>query len=239
MSTPTIHNKALKGEIAKTVLMPGDPLRAKFIAENFLSNYQMVNDVRLCYAYTGKFNGKDVSVMASGMGAGSMGIYSYELFNDYEVERIVRVGSAGALSPSLKLGDVVVALSTSTDSGYASHLGLSGSYAPTVSAKPLTDLLKQCNLNENKECIVHLGPVFSGVAFHYDEELFRKWSEMGMLAVEMETAALYTNAAKLKKEAIALFTISDLIFGNAKYTTKERETSFEQMIELALSLVVS
>ena len=233
--TPTIHNRALKGEIAKTVLMPGDPLRAKFIAENFLASPRLVNDVRCAYAYTGFWKGAEVSVMASGMGAGSMGLYSHELYEDYEVDRIIRIGSAGALQPGLKLGDIVVALSSSTDSGYALRYGLTGTYAPTVSGGLLKLLMRMTMDNEK----VKYGSVFSAAAFHYSDEFVAKWAKMGILCIEMEAAALYSNAAELGKEALAMFTISDILSTGEACTSKERETSFTDMMEIALDLAVS
>lgn len=231
MATPTIHNNAKKGEIAKTVLMPGDPKRAQYIASNFLENAVLVNDIRCAFAYTGTYKGKPVSVMASGMGAGSMGIYSYELFTEYDVDRIIRVGSAGGISRSLKLGDVVVALSTSSDSGFMSHFDFPGSFAPTVSESMLKALLE---LNEP----VRLGPVYSGAAFHYSDEFFKKIENMGILCIEMETAALYTNAAACSKDALSLFTISDIISTGEHYGGKERETAFNDMIKMALELTL-
>lgn len=229
MPAPTIHNSAKKGEIARTVLMPGDPKRAAYIAENFLEDARLVNDIRCDYAYTGKYKGKALSVMASGMGAGSMGIYSYELFNDYDVERIIRVGSAGGLSSDLELGDVVVALSVSSDSGYMSHFNFPGSFSPTVSGRLLKKLL---SLDDS----VRPGPVYSGAAFHYSDEFFRKIEEMGMLCIEMETAALYTNAAAVGREALSMFTISDIMSTGEHYSGPERETAFNKMIVTALNL---
>ena len=231
MATPTIHNRARRGEIAETVLMPGDPRRAGFIAENFLDSPVLVNDVRCAYAYTGTYKGKPVSVMASGMGDGSMGIYSHELFEEYGVRRIIRVGSAGGISPSLKLGDVVVALSTSTDSGYMTHYGLPGFFAPTVSESLLKELMA---MEEGKD--LRYGSVFSGAAFHYSDEFYAKWEAMGILAIEMETAALYSNAAELHGEALAMFTISDILSTGEHYSSEERESSFVNMINLALKL---
>ena len=233
--TPTIHNRALKGEIAKTVLMPGDPLRAKFIAENFLSGARLVNDVRCAYAYTGEWEGKTVSVMASGMGAGSMGLYSHELYDDYDVDRIIRIGSAGALQPGLALGDIVVALSASTDTGYALRYRLTGSYAPTVSGS----LLKLLMLKTKDDSSIKYGSVFSAEAFHYSKEFLAEWAGMGILCIEMETAALYSNASELGKEALAMFTISDIIATGEACSSKERETSFTRMMEIALDLAVT
>lgn len=233
MSTPTIHNNAKIGEIAKTVLMPGDPVRAQYIARTFLTETRLVNDVRCAYAFTGKYKGKDVSVMASGMGSGSMGIYSHELFGEYGVDRIIRIGSAGGLNENLHLGDVVVALSASTDSGYATHYALPGFLSPTVSGEILKKLIRM-ECESNLQFDIRYGAVFSGAAFHYSDEFFSKWKEMGILAVEMETAALYWNAAELHKEALSMFTISDILSTGEHYTTKEREISFSNMISFAL-----
>lgn len=228
----TCHNSAKKGEIASSVLMPGDPKRAKFIAENFLEEIKLVNEVRGALAYTGKYKGKEVSVMASGMGDGSMGIYSHELFNEYDVDRIIRVGSAGALSDDLKLGDVIAALSASTDSGYLNHYNFPGVFAPTASAALVKKLIK---LDDS----IILGPIYSTPVFYCDNEYFEPCKKMGMLAIEMEAAALYANAAELHKDAICLLTISDIIGKEENMTPKEREETFTKMINLALELAIS
>ena len=228
----TCHNSAKKGEIASSVLMPGDPKRAKFIAENFLEDIKLVNEVRGALAYTGKYKGKEVSVMASGMGDGSMGIYSHELFNEYDVDRIIRVGSAGALSDDLKLGDVIAALSASTDSGYLNHYNFPGVFAPTASAALVKKLIK---LDDS----IILGPIYSTPVFYCDNEYFEPCKKMGMLAIEMEAAALYANAAELHKDAICLLTISDIIGKEENMTPKEREETFTKMINLALELAIS
>lgn len=228
----TPHNNAAKGEIAKSVLMPGDPKRAKFIAESFLEDAKLVNDVRGALAYTGKYKGKEVSIMASGMGDGSMGIYSHELFKEYDVDRIIRVGSAGSISDDLKLGDVVAALSASTDSGYLNHYNFPGIFAPTASAKLIKALLK------TDDTIV-LGPIYSTPVFYCDDSYFEPCKKMGLLAVEMEAAALYTNAAELGKDAITLLTISDIIGKEECLTAKEREETFTKMINTALELAIS
>lgn len=228
----TCHNSAKKGEIASSVLMPGDPKRAKFIAENFLEDIKLVNEVRGALTYTGKYKGKEVSVMASGMGDGSMGIYSHELFNEYDVDRIIRVGSAGALSDDLKLGDVIAALSASTDSGYLNHYNFPGVFAPTASAALVKQLIK---LDDE----VILGPIYSTPVFYCDDEYFAPCKKMGMLAIEMEAAALYANAAELHKDAICLLTISDIIGKEENMSSKEREETFTKMINLALELAIS
>ena len=212
--------------------MPGDPKRAKFIAENFLQDIKLVNEVRGALAYTGKYKGKEVSVMASGMGDGSMGIYSHELFNEYDVDRIIRVGSAGALSDDLKLGDVIAALSASTDSGYLNHYNFPGVFAPTASAALVKKLIK---LDDS----IILGPIYSTPVFYCDNEYFEPCKKMGMLAIEMEAAALYANAAELHKDAICLLTISDIIGKEENMTPNEREETFTKMINLALELAIS
>ncbi len=230
----TIHNEAEIGSIATTVLMPGDPIRAEFIARNFLDDVKQVNAIRCAYCFTGKYNGLPVSVMASGMGTGSMGIYSYELFTHYNVDKIIRVGSAGSISKSLELGDIVVASASSSDSGYIRRFGLIGEYAPVADFYLMR---KACEYMEINKISHSVGPVFCGSAFHYPNEFFRKWSEMGILAVEMESAALYINAAQTGKKALCLCTISDLIFENQSLPAKDRETTFSNMINTALSLI--
>lgn len=232
--TPTIHNAAKFGEIAKTVLMPGDPMRAKYIAEKFLENPTLVSDIRNIYCYTGKYYGKDVSVMASGMGAGSMSIYSYELFHFYDVDNIIRVGSAGGLHTSLKLRDIVIALASSTDNGYARHYELPGYIAPCADYSLIA---KAVSYAEKKRLSVRVGPVVSGEGFYYSDEWYDKWRQMGHLAVEMESAALYMNAAEAGKHAVAICTISDLMFNGEHCTPKERQESFDDMIGMALSMV--
>ncbi len=233
--TPTIHNAARCGEIAKTVLMPGDPLRAKYIAENFLESPHLLSDIRGICCYTGSYHGVPVSVMASGMGAGSMSIYSYELFHFYDVDAIIRVGSAGGLHPSLRLRDVVAVMASSTDSGYAAHFGLPGTLAPCADYE-----LIACASRYAQENAIHLrvGPVVSGEGFYYETSWFEAWAKMGMLAVEMESAALYMNAMEAGKRALALCTISDLMFTGEACTTLERQQSFDDMIRMALAIAL-
>lgn len=227
----TAHNNAKKGEIAKSVLMPGDPKRAKFIAENFLEDAKLVNEVRGALAFTGKYKGKEVSIMASGMGDGSMGIYSHELFKEYDVDRIIRVGSAGSINDSLKLGDVIAALSASTDSGYLNHYNFPGTFAPTASANLVKALLK---IDDS----IILGPIYSTPVFYCDDSYFEPCKRMGLLAVEMEAAALYANASELGKDAITLLTISDIIGKEECLTPKQREETFTKMIKTALELAI-
>lgn len=233
--TPTLHNAAQYGEIAKSVLMPGDPKRARFIAETYLEKSEMVSDVRGIYAYTGTFHGKPVSVMASGMGASSMGIYSYELFHYYDVDIIIRVGSAGGLSPDLRLKDIVIGTASSTDTGYAAQYRLPGTIAPCG------DFTLACEAMEyakRRDLSARAGMLFSGEAFYYRDEVLKAWAGMGALAVEMESAALYMNAAEAGKRALAICTISDMVFSGEKCSILERQESFDSMIQMALNIAV-
>ena len=230
---PTPHIAATeKDAFAKTVLMPGDPLRAKYIAENFLENPVLVNNTRGVQGYTGFFKGKRVSVMASGMGMPSIGIYSYELYNFYNVETIIRVGSAGAISPELKLRDVVFGLGACTNSAYATQYKLPGTFAPTADFETLQ---KAVNAAEKLGVKPFVGNLFSSDTFYDDASSLADWQKMGVLAVEMEAAALYMNAARSGKKALAVCTISDCpLTGGEVCTAQEREQTFNKMIEIAL-----
>ena len=227
----TIHNAADKGQIAPSVLMPGDPKRAQYIATNFLENPELVSDVRGIYCYTGTYEGKPVSVMASGMGQGSMGIYSYELFNEYDVQKIIRVGTAGGLHPSLKLRDLVLGLSASTDSNFALQYQAPGTFNPCCSFS-----LAQKAWEAGKELGMNLAPgmIFSAAAFHYPQDFLERWRDMGALAIEMETAALYMNAMKAGKEALSICTITDMIFTGEACSVEERQMCLNNMITVAL-----
>ena len=229
MATP--HNSAEKGDIAKTVLMPGDPLRAKFIAENYLENPVCYNQVRGMLGYTGTYRGVRMSVQGSGMGMPSMGIYSHELFNEYDVENIIRIGTAGALSDNVNLRDIVIAMSASTNSNYANQYGLSGTYAPTASYKLLSEAVK---FSESLNLNYHVGNVLSSDTFYDESGSLSKWKKMGVLAVEMETASLYMNAVRSGKNALCILTVSDCPFRNLSTTAEERQTSFRDMMEVAL-----
>ena len=228
---PTIHNQAPAGSIAPAVLMPGDPLRADYIAHRYLKDAELLSRVRGIPVYTGLFRGVKVSVMASGMGAGSMGIYSHELFHDYNVQRILRVGTAGGLSPRLQLRDLVLALSCSTDSGFAAQFELPGQYAPCASL-PLPQAAARTA--EDMGLRVQAGMLFSGAAFHYRDDYLRRWADAGALAVEMETAALYMNAAIAGREALTLCTVTDMVFSGEHCSPEERQTSLDDMLLLAL-----
>lgn len=230
---PTPHNSANIDDFAKTVLMPGDPLRAKFIAENFLEDPVLVNGVRGINGYTGMYNGKIVSVMASGMGIPSIGIYSYELFNFYNVENIIRIGSAGAISDEVNLRDIVIGQGACTNSNYASQFNLPGTYAPIASYK----LLKQAvDFAQDAGANYKVGNLFSSDTFYDDAASLSDWRKMGVLAVEMESAALYMNAARAGKNALCICTISDCPFTGESCTAEERQNTFTDMMEIALKI---
>lgn len=230
MSTP--HNKANVGDIAKTVLMPGDPLRAKYIAEEFLDNVVCFNTVRNMFGYTGTYKGKPLSVMGHGMGMPSMGIYSYELYDQYEVENIIRIGSAGGLSDGVDLMDIVIAMGASTNSNYASQYKLPGILAPIADFGLLRMAVE---VAEKKQCKVQVGNILSSDTFYTDDPKDNDlWKRMHVLAVEMESAALYYNAARLGKKALCILTISDHLYSGKELSAEERQTGFRQMMEIAL-----
>ena len=234
MSVPTPHISAQKGDFAKTVLMPGDPLRAKFIAETFLEEARLVNNVRGIGGYTGFYQGKRVSVMASGMCMPSMGIYSYELFRFYEVDHIIRIGTAGAIRADLKLRDVVAGMGACTNSSFAQQYQLPGDYAPIASYRMLktaVDTAKQLGID------LIVGNLYSSDTFYDErEDGLLRWQKMGVLAIEMEAAALYMNAALTGKEALAICTISDCPLKGLSCTALERQQTFTQMMEIALTV---
>ena len=233
-NTPTPHNSAVKGEIAKTVLMPGDPLRAKFVAENFLTDVKQFNSVRNMFGYTGKYNGKEVSVMGSGMGMPSIGIYSYELFNFYDVENIIRIGTTGAIHDDLDLGDLVVAQGSCTDSNFAKHFNLPGTFAPIASFKLLRGAVDAAEKLGVKYMV---GNVLSSDVFYNETfDSFIQWKKMGVLCAEMESAALYMNAAQAGKNALCVLTVSDCPMKGTATTAEERQTAFTNMMKVALSL---
>lgn len=229
---PTPHNSAAKGDFAKTVLMPGDPLRAKYIAENFMENSVLVNNVRGVQGYTGYWKGAKVSVQASGMGIPSIGIYSWELYNEYDVESIIRVGSAGGIASELQLMDVVAALGACTDSNFAHQFNLKGTFAPIADWKLLSTAM---NAAAARGITVHAGNVMSSDNFYNDgADGPDQWKKMGVLAVEMEAAGLYMNAARCGKRALCLCTISDHMYRTEELSPEQRQTSFNEMIEIAL-----
>lgn len=228
---PTPHISAEKGDFAKTVLMPGDPLRAKFIAENFLEEPKLVNSVRGMLGYTGKYKQKPVSVMGSGMGMPSIGIYSYELYEFYDVENIIRIGTAGGVSEDIKVRDIVLAMSAATNSNFAAQYGLPGDPAPTADFSLLyAAYQKAAELGQK----VHIGQVYSTDVFYDDSESLIKWRKIGILATEMECAALYLNAARLGKKALAICTVSDCPLSGESCSSSERENGFVDMMKLAL-----
>ncbi|MBR2578605.1 MAG: purine-nucleoside phosphorylase [Clostridia bacterium] len=232
---PTPHIKAGEGDIAKSVLMPGDPLRAKFIAENYLENVSCFNKVRGMLGFTGTYKGKRVSVMGSGMGMPSIGIYSYELYNFYGVENIIRVGSAGALQDNVNVRDIVIAMGACTDSNYGFQYELGGLFAPIASYKLLSSAV---DLAGDMPVNTHVGNICSSDGFYTDEKFARKWQNMGVLAVEMEAAALYMNAARSRKNALCILTVSDHVFKRESLSSDEREKGFGSMVTLGLETVL-
>ena len=231
--TPTPHIGAQYGEIAETVIMAGDPLRAKFMAEYFLENPVQFNNVRNMLGFTGMRNGRRVSVMGHGMGMPSIGIYSYELFHFYDVKNIIRVGSAGSISHDLKLGDLVIAQGACTDSNYASQYEMPGTFAPIADYGLLRGAADAC---ERFGYRYKVGNVLSSDMFYKENAHNDKWMNMGVLAVEMEAAALYMNAARCGGHALTICTISDHILTGEATTAEQRQTTFTQMMEVAFSL---
>ena len=236
-NTPTPHINASPEDFAKTVLMPGDPLRAKFIAETYFDKAVLVNNVRGIQGYTGEYKGKRVSVMASGMGMPSIGIYSYELFNFYDVDNIIRVGTAGGISETIKVRDIVIAMGACTNSNYASQYALPGTFAPIASYSLMKKAIEKAT---QRGARFHVGNCLSSDTFYSDDlTATEKWSKMGVLCVEMEAAALYMNAARSGKNALGIFTVSDHIVTGESTSAEERQTSFTEMMEIALDTAVS
>jgi len=233
---PTPHNNAKKGDIAKTVLMPGDPLRAKFIAENYLEDPVCYNEVRGMLGFTGTYKGVPVSVQGSGMGMPSIGIYSWELFNEYDVDNIIRVGTAGGVADNVGLRDVIIGMSASTNSAYASQYRLPGIYAPTASWELLSAAVRAA---EAKGSRFHVGNILSSDTFYDDADSLADWQKMGVLAIEMEAAALYMNAARAGKNALCILTVSDCPLKGLSTSAEERQTTFRDMMEIALEAAVS
>ncbi len=243
LTTPTPHISAKPGDFGKTVLMPGDPLRSKFIAENFLENPVLVNNVRGVQGYTGTYKGVKVSVMATGMGMPAMGIYSHELFNAYGVENIIRVGSAGAIQEHIKLYDLVLGQGACTDSNFAHQFHLPGTFAPIASFELLT---KAVEAAKQAGATYHVGNINSSDVFYGDHEGVPEGldsvyalKKMGVLALEMEAAALYMNAARYGKRALCICTISDHILTGEETTSEERQTAFTTMMKVALDTAVA
>ncbi|MBE7092605.1 MAG: purine-nucleoside phosphorylase [Clostridiales bacterium] len=235
MNYPTPHINAKPSDFAKTVLMPGDPKRAKFVAENFLEDAVLINDVRGVQGYTGFYKGKKVSVMASGMGMASMGIYSYELFNFFQVENIIRIGSAGAMKENIKVRDIVLAMGASSDSNFHKQYKLNGTIAPLCSYSLLEKAVskaKEVNLT------YHVGNILSTDIFYNENPTTEEWANMGVLAVEMESAALYLNAQKANKNALTICTISDHLINGESLKAEDRQNSFKEMMLLALETAI-
>lgn len=232
LHAPTPHIEAKPGDFAPTVLMPGDPLRARFIAENYLEGARLVNNVRAIGGYTGRYKGHPVSVMAHGIGIPSIALYTHELYSAYGVERIIRVGTAGGMQPDVRLRELVLAQGCCTNSSYMQQFSLMGTFAPIASYSLLRCAADIC---EEKGLRYQVGNVLSSdVFYHADPEFNAGWQAMGVLAVEMEAAALYANAARLGRQALALFTISDHLFTGESTSAQERQSSFTGMMEVAL-----
>ena len=235
MAIPTPHIAAKKGDFAQTVLMPGDPLRAKFIAENFLDKTRLVNNLRGIQGYTGYYKNKRVSVMASGMGQPSMGIYSYELFNFYDVENIIRVGSCGCFDKDLHVRDLILAMGACTNGNYAAQYNLPGTFCPIADFGLLKKAASEC---EKKTLNYKVGNVLSSDMFYDDADSGMLWTKMGVLGVEMEAAALYMNAARAGKKALAVLSVSDsFVHKEENLSGDEREKSFTDMMKVALEIV--
>ena len=234
MPIPTAHIIAKKEDFAKTVLMPGDPLRSKFIAETYLDDAVLVNDIRGVQGYTGYYKGKRVSVMASGMGQPSIGIYSYELFNFYDVSSIIRVGSCGGFLPDLNPCDIVLAMGACTNSSYASQYNLNGTFAPIADFGLLRRAVDEC---EKAGANYRVGNVFSSDIFYNDSFSDLDWGKLGVLGVEMEAAALYCNAARAGKKALCICSVSDCLVNPEKNMSADaRRTAFTKMMEIALEV---
>lgn len=233
MSTPHIHAKV--GDFAKTVLMPGDPLRAKFIAETYLNDAKLVNTVRNVFAYTGTYQGKRVSVMASGMGMPSMGIYSWELYKEFGVETIIRVGTTGAYQKEIKLFDILIAQGASTDSNWSSQFPIKGATFSALGSYELIEkAVRDC---QAKKLPYRVGNVLSSDVFYdADPNKWKAWADLGVLGVEMEAYALYSNAARLGKKALAIMTVSDSFHYHEILTPEQREKGLKQMLEVALAI---
>jgi len=233
MTTP--HNSAIKGNIAETVLLPGDPLRAKFIAENFLKDVEQFNAVRNMFGYTGTYNGKKVSVMGTGMGCASIGIYSYELIHMYGVKNLIRIGSCGAYDENLKLFDIVLAIGASTDTNFAYQYDLPGTFSATASWELLSKAKKTADDNNIHTVVGNI--VTSDIFYHDNPDDWKKWAKMGIVAAEMETYALYCNASRAGVKALTILTVSDSIANKTDTTAEQREKGFKDMMKIALELV--
>ena len=232
----TPHINASPEDFAKTVLMPGDPLRSKFIAENFLENAKLVNNVRGIQGYTGLYKGERVSVMASGMGMPSIGIYSYELFKFFGVENIIRVGSAGGMAEKVKIRDIIFGMGASTTTNFAVQYSLEGAFAPIASYELMKTAISEA---DRIGASYHVGNLLSSdIFYNANPDANKKWTDMGVLGVEMEAAALYMNAAYLGKRALAICTVSDHLLTGEALDADARQTSFTEMMEIALNTAI-
>lgn len=231
MATP--HNSAAQGDIAETVLLPGDPLRAKYIAETYLEDVVQFNAVRNMFGFTGTYKGKKVSVMGTGMGCASIGIYTYELIHFYGVKNLIRIGSCGALQERLKLGDIVMAIGSNTDSNYAHQYDLPGTFSATASYELLSKAQQSA---EKKGFRYEVGNVACSDVFYRDDAEGMAWAKMGTLACEMESYALYCNAARAGVNALAIFTVSDSLVTGEEMSAMDRQTSFHNMMQVALDV---
>ncbi len=238
MKTPTVHISAKKGEIAQTILLPGDPLRAKFIAENYLTDVHQYTQVRGILGYTGMYKGEKISVQGTGMGGPSMGIYSYELIHAYGVKRLIRIGSAGALQDTIHLGDLIGATSASYDTDYKAQLELPGYPAPSSS---FTLLQKTYEIAKKMDKTLHMGPILSSDLFYtlHGVKSLLPWKDVGLLAVEMEAASLFLNAQIAHVDAMCLLTVSDLPFTDEAMSSQMREQSLTDMITIGLEVAIS
>lgn len=233
---PTPHNAAAKGDIAPVVLMPGDPLRAKYIAEQYLEDVHQFNDVRNMLGYTGTYQGVSLSVMGSGMGVPSIGIYSWELYNMYDVDAIIRIGSCGGLAPQVGLRDLILGQAACTDSNYPKSFGMPGQFAPICDFGLLRLAADICDA---RGASYHVGNLLTSDVFYSAQGVNEKWASMGVLAVEMEAAALYLNAIEAGKKALGIMTVSDLPLTGASLSSNERQTGFTEMMEVALAVAVA
>ena len=234
MATP--HISATPADFAKTVLMPGDPLRAKYIAENFLTDARLVNNVRGIQGYTGTWKGVPVSVMASGMGMPSIGIYSYELYNFFGVENIMRIGSIGGMSERVKIRDIIIGMGACTNSNYAAQYNLQGTYAPIADYTMMKVAIEEA---EKLGASYVVGNILSSDMFYNaDPTVTEQWTKLGVLGVEMEAAALYMNAAYAGKRALAICTVSDHLLTGEATSAEERQNSFTEMMEVALNTAI-
>ena len=234
MTKGTPHIQPNGTKIAKTVLMPGDPLRAKYIADNFLENVEQFNEVRNMFGYTGTYKGKEISVMGSGMGIPSIGIYSYELYNFFDVDTIIRIGSCGALQENVNLYDVIIAQAASTNSNYVDQFNIPGHFAPIADFELIT---KAKQVADDIGAVTHVGNILSSDTFYNADKHFNdSWKNMGILGIEMESAGLYLNAIHAGKKALGIFTVSDHILRDEATSAEERQTSFTQMMEIALEI---